>query len=131
MARCASHAGEFNAGRVAWEEILATCRVTGSAEGELEAHNQLAKFSQLLGDHAAAISSLRKAAELSQQTGPASSNCSPAACAGRLFSFPHSTSGWDRRIGAGPQASEKVKHLGLLSEIYALEGYALAKSLML
>src|SRR4029077_20119060 len=71
MARCARHARDFGAARLAWEETLATCRATGSAEGEVEAHNQLAGFSQLLGDHTAAISSLRKAAELRQRTGSA------------------------------------------------------------
>ena len=48
MARCARHARDFCAARLAWEEILATCRATGSEEGEIEAHNQNAEFSQLL-----------------------------------------------------------------------------------
>src|SRR6516162_11911122 len=48
MARCARHARDFGAARLAWEEILATCRGTGSAEDEIEAHNQLAELSQLL-----------------------------------------------------------------------------------
>ncbi len=48
MARCARHARDFGAARLVWEEILATCRATGSEEGEVEAHNQIAEFSQLL-----------------------------------------------------------------------------------
>jgi len=60
MARCARHARDLGAARLAWEEILATCWATGSTEGEVEAHNQLAEFSQLLGDHTAAVSSLRR-----------------------------------------------------------------------
>jgi tetratricopeptide (TPR) repeat protein len=71
MARCARHARDFGAARLAWEEILVTCRATGSAEGEVEAHNQIAEFSQVLGDHTAAVSSRRKAAELRQRTGSA------------------------------------------------------------
>jgi tetratricopeptide (TPR) repeat protein len=71
MARCAGHARNFGAARLAWEEILATCRSKGSAEGEIEAHNQLAELSQLLGDHAAAISSLRNAAQIRQRIGSA------------------------------------------------------------
>jgi hypothetical protein len=51
LARCARHAREFGAARLAWEEILATCRATGSAEGEVEAQNQIAEFSQLAMGH--------------------------------------------------------------------------------
>jgi tetratricopeptide (TPR) repeat protein len=68
MARCARHAREFGAAQLAWEEILATWRASGSAEGEIEAHNQIAELSQVLGDHAGALSSLREAAELSLGT---------------------------------------------------------------
>jgi tetratricopeptide (TPR) repeat protein len=67
MARCARHARDFCVVRLAWEEILATCQATGLAEDQIEAHDQLAELSQLLGDHAAAIGSLRKAAELRQR----------------------------------------------------------------
>src|ERR1700756_1103175 len=37
MARCARHARDLGAARLAWEEILATCQATGSVEGEVEA----------------------------------------------------------------------------------------------
>lgn len=126
MARCARHAREFNAGRLAWEEILATCRTTGSAEGELEAHIQLVEFSQLLGDHVAAISSLRKAAELRQRTGP-----DLQAARQWLALASYMTSRIRLRdalaaLGLARDAAEKAEHVGLLSEIFALEGFVLA-----
>jgi DNA-binding CsgD family transcriptional regulator/tetratricopeptide (TPR) repeat protein len=124
MARCARHARDFGAARLVWEEILATCRATGS-EGEVEAHNQLAEFSQLLGDHAAAISSLRKAAELRQATGSALQ-------AARQWLALASYLAWRIRLRDGLAAlalardsAEKVEHVGLLSEIFALEGFVL------
>jgi tetratricopeptide (TPR) repeat protein len=126
MARCARHARDFGAARLAWEEILATCRAIGSAEGEIEAHNQLAECSQLLGDHAAAISSLKKAAELRQQTGSALQ-------AARQWLALASYLGWRIRLrdalaalALAREAAEKAEHVGLLSQIFALEGYVLA-----
>jgi DNA-binding CsgD family transcriptional regulator/tetratricopeptide (TPR) repeat protein len=126
MARCARHAREFDAGRLAWEEILATCRVTGSAEGEIEAHNQFAEFSQLLGDHAAAISSLRKAAELRERMGSALQ-------AARQWLALASYLAWRIRLRDGlaalahaREAAERAEHVGLRSEIFALEGFVLA-----
>jgi DNA-binding CsgD family transcriptional regulator/tetratricopeptide (TPR) repeat protein len=126
MARCARHAREFNAGRLAWEEILATSRATGSAEGEVEAHIQLAEFGQLLGDHVAAISSLRKAAELRQRTG---SDIQAArqwfALAGYLAFRIRLRDGL-AALALAREAAEKAEHVGLLSEIFALEGFVLA-----
>jgi DNA-binding CsgD family transcriptional regulator len=125
MARCARHARDFGAARLAWEEILATCRATGSAEGEVEAHNQLAEFSQLLGDHTAAVSSLRKAAELRQRTGSALQ-------AARQWLALASYLAWRIRLRDGlaalalaRDAAEKAEHVDLLSEIFALEGFVL------
>jgi DNA-binding CsgD family transcriptional regulator/tetratricopeptide (TPR) repeat protein len=126
MARCARHARDFGAARLAWEEILATCRATGSAEGEVEAHIQLVEFSQLLGDHAAAISSLRKAAELRQRTGadlPAARQW--LALASYLTSRIRLRDGL-AALALARDAAEKAEHVGLLSEISALEGFVLA-----
>jgi DNA-binding CsgD family transcriptional regulator/tetratricopeptide (TPR) repeat protein len=126
MARCARHAGDFGAARLAWEEILATCRATGSAEGEVEAHNQLAQFSQLVGDHTAAVSSLRKAAELRQQTG------SPLQAARQWFSLANYLTSRIRvrdafaALALAREAAEKAEHVALLSQIFALEGFVLA-----
>jgi tetratricopeptide (TPR) repeat protein len=126
MARCARHARDFGAARLAWEEILATCRATGSAEGEIEAHNQLGESSQLLGDHAGAIGSLRKAAELRQRTGSAFQ-------AARQWLALASYLAWRIRLRDGlaalalaREAAEKAEHVGLLSEIFALEAFVLA-----
>jgi DNA-binding CsgD family transcriptional regulator len=126
MARCARHARDFGAARLAWEEILATYRATGSAEGEIEAHNQLGEFSQLLGDHAAAIGSLRKAAELRQRTGSAFQ-------AARQWLALASYLAWRIRLRDGlaalalaRDAAEEAEHVGLLSEIFALKGFVLA-----
>jgi hypothetical protein len=126
MARCARHARDFGAARLAWEEILVTCGATGSAEAEVEAHNQLAEFSQLLGDHTAVISSLRKAAELRQRTGSALQ-------AARQWLALASYLAWRIRLRDGLAAlalardtAEKAEHVGLLSEIFALEGFVLA-----
>jgi DNA-binding CsgD family transcriptional regulator len=125
MARCARHARDFGAARLAWEEILATCRAAGSAEGELEAHIQLAEFSQVLGDHAAAISSLRKAAELSQRTG---SDLQAArqrlALASYLASRIRLRDGL-AALALARETAEKADHVGLLSEILSLEGFVL------
>jgi DNA-binding CsgD family transcriptional regulator/tetratricopeptide (TPR) repeat protein len=126
MARCARHARDLGAARLAWEEILATCRATGSTEGEVEAHNQLAEFSQLLGDHTAAVSSLRKAAELRQRTGP-----DLQAARQWLALASYMTSRIRLRdalaaLGLARDAAEKAEHVGFLSEIFALEGFVLA-----
>ena len=126
MARCARHARDFDAARLAWEEILATCKATGSVEGQVEAHNQLAEFSQLLGDHAVASSSLKKAAELRQRTGSALQ-------AARQWLALASYLAWRIRLRDGlaalalaREAAEKAEHVGLLAEIFALEGFVLA-----
>jgi DNA-binding CsgD family transcriptional regulator/tetratricopeptide (TPR) repeat protein len=126
MARCARHARDFGAGRLAWEEIRATCQASGSAEGEVEAYIQLAEFSQLLGDHGAAISSLRKAAELTQQTG---SDLQAARQWLALASYMASRIRLQDGLAAlalARDAAEKAEHVGLLSEIFALEGFVLA-----
>jgi DNA-binding CsgD family transcriptional regulator/tetratricopeptide (TPR) repeat protein len=126
MARCARHARDFCAARLAWEEILATCRATGSAEGEVEAHNQLAELSQLLGDHTAAINSLRKAAELRQQRGSAHQAARQwFALASYLTSRIRVRDGF-AALARAREAAEKAEHVGLLSEIFALEGFVLA-----
>jgi DNA-binding CsgD family transcriptional regulator len=126
MARCARHAREFNAGRLAWEEILATCRVTGSAEGEVEAHNQLAEFSQLLGDHAAAISSLRKAAELRQRTGSALQSARQWLSLASYLTSRIRVRDAFAALALAREAAEKAENVGLLSQILALEGFVLA-----
>jgi tetratricopeptide (TPR) repeat protein len=128
MARCARHAREFNAGRLAWEEILATCRVTGSAEGEVEAHNQLAEFSQLLGDHAAAISSLRKAAELRQRTGSALQSARQWLSLASYLTSRIRVRDAFAALALAREAAEKAENVGLLSQILALEGFVLAKA---
>jgi DNA-binding CsgD family transcriptional regulator/tetratricopeptide (TPR) repeat protein len=126
MARCARHARDLGAARLAWEEILATCRATGSTEGEVEAHNQLAEFSQLLGDHTAAVSSLRKAAELRQRTG------SDLQAARQWFALASYLTSRIRvrdalaALALAREAAEKAEHVGLRSEIFALEGFVLA-----
>src|SRR5262249_27931980 len=108
------------------EEILATCGATGSAEGEVEAHNQLAEFSQLLGDHTAAISSLRKAAELRQRTGSALQAARQwFALASYLTSRIRVRDGF-AALALAREAAEKADHVSLLSEIFALEGFVLA-----
>ena len=125
MARCARHARDFGAALLAWEEILATCRATGSVEGEVEAHIQLAEFSQLLGDHATAICSLRKAAELGQRTG---SDLQAArqrlALASYLASRIRLRDGL-AALALAREAAEKAEDVGLLSEIFGLEGFVL------
>src|SRR4029077_19983097 len=94
--------------------------------GEVEAYNQLAEFSQLLGDHASALSSLRKAAELRQRTGP-----DLQAARQWLALASYMTSRIRLRdalaaLGLARDAAEKAEHVGLLSEIFALEGFVLA-----
>jgi len=125
MARCARHAGDFSAARLAWEEILATFLAVGSAEGEVEAHIQLAEFSHLLGDHAAAVSSLRKAAEVGERTGS-----DLQAARQRLALASYLTSRIRLREGLAAlalarEAAERAQHVGLLSEIFGLEGFVL------
>ena len=126
MARCARHAREFGAAQLAWEEILATCRATGSAEGEIEARNQIAELSQVLGDHAAALSSLREAAELRQQKG------SDLQAARQWFALANYLAHRIRvreafaALALAREAAEKARHVGLLSEILAFEGFILA-----
>jgi DNA-binding CsgD family transcriptional regulator/tetratricopeptide (TPR) repeat protein len=126
LARCARHAREFSAARLAWEEILATCRATGSIGDEVEAHNQIAEFSQLLGDHTAAVSSLRKAAELRQQTGPALQAARQwfALASYLTYRFRHFRDGLTA-LGLARHAAEEAEHVGLLSEIFAWEGFTL------
>ena len=127
LARCARHAREFCTARLAWEEILATCRATGSAEGEVEAHNQIAEFSQLLGDHTAAVSSLRKAAELRQRTGSALQAARQwfALASYLTYRFRVFRDGL-AALALARQAAEAAEHMGLLSEILAWEGFILA-----
>jgi tetratricopeptide (TPR) repeat protein len=126
LARCARHAREFCAGRLAWEEIPATCRATGLVDGEVEAHNQIAEFSQLLGDHTAAVSSLKKAAELRQRTGPALQAARQwfalASCL--TYRFRIFRDGL-AALALARQAAEEAEHVGLLSEIFAWEGFIL------
>jgi tetratricopeptide (TPR) repeat protein len=126
MARCACHARDFCAARLTWEEILATCQATGSAEEEIEAHNQLAELSQLLGDHAAAIGSLRKAAELRQQTGSALQAARQWLALASYLTYRIRVRDGLTALALAREAAEKAKHVGLLSEIFALEGFALA-----
>jgi len=126
MARCARHARDFGAARLAWEEILATCRGTGSAEDEIEAHNQLAELSQLLGDHAAAIGSLRKAAELRQRTGSALQAARQWFALASYLTYRIRTRDGLAALALAREAAENAEHVGLLSEILALEGFALA-----
>ena len=126
MARCARNARDFGAARLAWEEILATCRATGSAEGEVEANNQLTEFSQLLGDHAAAISSLRKAAELRQQIGPALQAARQWLVLASYLAGRIRLRDGLAALAHARDAAEKAQHAGLLSEIFALEGFVLA-----
>ena len=126
MARWARHAGEFCAGRLAWEEILATCLATGLAEGEVDAHNQIAEFSQLCGDHTAAVSSLRKAAELRQRIGPALQAARQwfALASYLTYRFRVFRDGL-AALALARQAAEEAGHVGLLSEIFAWEGFIL------
>src|SRR4029077_4241027 len=126
MARCARHAREFGAAQLAWEQILATCRASGSAEREIEAHNQVAELSQVLGDHAAALSSLREAAELSQRRG------SDLQAARQWFALANYLAYRIRvreafsALTLAREAAEKARHVALLSEILAFEGFILA-----
>lgn len=125
MARCARHAGDFAAARLAWEEILATFRAVGSAEGEVEAHIKVAEFSHLLGDHAAAISSLRKAAEVGERTGSDLQTARQRlALASYLTSRIRLRDGL-AALGLAREAAERAEHVGLLSEIFGLEGFVL------
>ena len=126
MARCARHAREFDAARLAWEEILATCRATGSAEGELEAHNYIAEFSQLLGDHTAALRSLREAAELSQRTGSALQAARQWFVLASYLTYRIRVRDGFAALALARKAAEKAEHVGLLSEIFAFEGFILA-----
>ena len=126
LARCARHAREFRAARLAWEEILATCRATGSTEGEVEAHNQIAEFSQLLGDHTAAVSSLRKAAELRQRTGSALQAARQWFALGSYSARFRVFRDGLAALALARQAAEEAEHVGLLSEILAWEGFTLA-----
>jgi tetratricopeptide (TPR) repeat protein len=126
MARCARHAREFGAAQLAWEEILATCRAIGAVEGEIEAHNQIAELSQVLGDHAAALSSLREAAELRQRRG------SDLQAARQWFALANYLAHRIRvrdafaALALAREAAEKARHVGLLSEILAFEGFIFA-----
>jgi DNA-binding CsgD family transcriptional regulator len=123
MARCARHARELCAAQLAWEEILATCRATGSEEGEIEARNQIAELSQVLGDHAAALSSLREAAELRQRRG------SDLQAARQWFALANYLASRIRArdafaaLAPAREAAEKARHVGLISEILAFEGF--------
>jgi DNA-binding NarL/FixJ family response regulator/tetratricopeptide (TPR) repeat protein len=126
MARCARHARDFGAARLAWEEILATRRATGSAEAQVEAHNQLAEFSQLLGDHAAAVSSLKKAAELRQRKGSALQTARQWLALASYLAWRIRLRDALATLALAREAAEKAKHVGLLSEILALEGFVLA-----
>jgi DNA-binding CsgD family transcriptional regulator/tetratricopeptide (TPR) repeat protein len=126
MARCARHARDFAAARLAWEEILATCRATGSAEGEVEAYNQLAEFSQLLGDHATAIISLRKAAELRQRTGSVLQAARQWLALASYLTSRIRVRDALAALALAREAAEKAEHVGLLSQIFALEGFVLA-----
>jgi DNA-binding CsgD family transcriptional regulator/tetratricopeptide (TPR) repeat protein len=125
MARCARHTRDFGAARLAWEEILVTCRATGSAEGEIEAHNQMAEFSQLLGDHAA-VSSLRAAAELSQRIGSALQAARQWFTLASYLTYRIRVRDGFAALALAREAAEKAEHVGLLSEIFAFEGYILA-----
>jgi DNA-binding NarL/FixJ family response regulator/tetratricopeptide (TPR) repeat protein len=126
MARCARHARDFGAARLAWEEILVTCRATGSAEGEVEAHNQLAEFSQVLGDHTGAVSSLRKAAELRQLTGSALQAARQWLALASYLTYRIRVRDGLAALTLAREAAEKAEHVGLLSKIFALEGFILA-----
>jgi DNA-binding CsgD family transcriptional regulator/tetratricopeptide (TPR) repeat protein len=123
MARCARHAREFGAAQLAWEEILATCRAIGSEEGEIEARNQIAELSQVLGDHAAALSSLREAAELRQRRG------SDLQAARQWFALASYLASRIRAreafaaLALAREAAEQARDVGLLSEILAFEGF--------
>jgi DNA-binding CsgD family transcriptional regulator/tetratricopeptide (TPR) repeat protein len=126
MARCARHAREFGAAQLAWEEILATCRAIGSEEGEIEARNQIAELSQVLGDHAAALSSLREAAELRQRRG------SDLQAARQWFALASYLASRIRAreafaaLALAREAAEQARDVGLLSEILAFEGFIFA-----
>jgi ATP/maltotriose-dependent transcriptional regulator MalT len=126
LARCARNAREFCAGRLAWEEILTTCLATGSVEGEVEAHNQIAEFSQLLGDHPSAVSSLRKAAELRQRTGPALQAARQWFALARYLTYRFRVfRDGLAALTLARRAAEEAEHVGLLSEIFAWEGFIL------
>jgi tetratricopeptide (TPR) repeat protein len=126
MARCARHARDFCAARLAWEEILATCQAIGPAEDEIEAHNQPAELSQLLGDHAAAIGSLRKAAELRQRGGSALQAARQWFALASYLIYRIRVRDGLTALAFAREAAEKAEHVGLLSESFALEGFALA-----
>jgi tetratricopeptide (TPR) repeat protein len=126
MARCARHARDFGAARLVWEEILATCRATGSAEGEVEAHNQIAEISQLLGDHTVAANSLRKAAELRQRIGSALQAARQWLALASYLTYRIRVRDGFAALALAREAAEKAEHVGLLSEIFAFEGFILA-----
>ncbi len=121
MARCARHARDFGAARLVWEEILATCRAT-----EVEAHNQIAEFSQLLRDHTAATASLRKAAELRQRIGSALQAARQWLALASYLTYRIRVREGFAAVALAREAAEKAEHVGLLSEIFAFEAFILA-----
>jgi tetratricopeptide (TPR) repeat protein len=106
---------------------MASCRETGSTEGEVDAHNQIAEFSQLLGDHTRAVSSLRKAAELRQRTGSALQAARQWFALGSYLTYRFRVfRDGSAALALARQAAEEAEHVGLLSEILASEGWILA-----
>ena len=126
MARCARHARDFSAARLVWEEILVTCRATGSGEGEIEAYNQIAEFCQLSGDHRAAATFLRKAAELRQRIGTAPQAARQWLALASYLTYRIRVREAFAAVALAREAAEKAEHVGLLSEIFAFEGLILA-----
>jgi DNA-binding CsgD family transcriptional regulator/tetratricopeptide (TPR) repeat protein len=126
VARCARHSRDFVAARVAWEEILATSGATGSADDEVEAHNQIAELSQLLGDHAATTASLTAAAEIRQRRGPDLAAARQWFALASYLTYRIRPRDGIAALALAREAAEKAKHLGLLSEILSFEGLILA-----
>jgi DNA-binding NarL/FixJ family response regulator len=125
-ARCARHSRDFVAARVAWEAILATSRATGSVDDEVEAHNQIAELTQLLGDHAVATASLTAAAEIRQRTGPELAAARQWFALASYLTYRIRPRDGIAALALARKAVEKAKHVGLLSEILSFEGFILA-----
>src|SRR4029077_2212207 len=94
--------------------------------GEIEAHNQMAEFSQLLGDHAAAGSSLKAAAELRQRIGSAVQAARQWFTLASYLTYRIRVRDGFAALALAREAAEKAEHVGLLSEVFALEGFVLA-----
>jgi tetratricopeptide (TPR) repeat protein len=110
-------------GRKYWRLV----RQTGSAEGEVEAHNQIAEYSQLLGDHTTAVSSLKKAAELRQRTGSALQAARQWFALGSYLTYRFRVFRDElAALALARQAAEEAEHVGLLSEILVWEGFTFA-----